>query len=293
VMGAFVQGQLKIGTFIDFISALRYDSYELAGGTTKLEGDRISPKFTLGVTPIKGFTVFGTYAEGYRAPAVTESLIDGLHPLPAPFPLLPNPNLKPETAQTVEGGVNLKYDGIFRQGDAFRAKFTAFRNEVKDYIGFDMVSPIPFPFGTYQYVNFTSVTLEGVELEAMYDARTWFLGVAAHHIRGTDDITGEGLASVPADQVVVTSGVRMFDRKLIAGGRVRFVAKQDRVPDPALATGSYNVVDLFGQYTVSETTTINLNVNNLFDVAYRPHLTQINDPGFNARLGVTIRLGAK
>lgn len=293
VMGAFVQGQLKFGTFLEIVSALRYDSYELEGGTTKLEGDRVSPKITVGLTPIKGFTVYGTYAEGYRSPSVTETLIDGLHPLPAPFPLLPNPNLKPETAATTEAGVNLKYDGVFRPGDAFRAKASIFRNEVEDFIGFDQVSPIPFPFGSYQYVNFASVTLEGVELEAMYDARTWFAGVAASHIRGTNDLTGEGIASIPADQVVLTAGVRMFDRKLIAGGRVRFVAKQDRVEDPLLVTDAYNVVDLFGQYIVSDSVTVNLNISNLFDVEYRPHLTQLNDPGFNARLGVTIRLGAK
>jgi hemoglobin/transferrin/lactoferrin receptor protein len=293
VMGAFVQGKLQFGTFLDIISALRYDSYELEGGTTKLEGDRVSPKITVGVTPVKGFTVFGTYAEGYRSPSVTETLIDGLHPIPAPFPLLPNPNLRPETAATVEAGVNLKYDGIFRPNDAFRAKFVAFRNEVEDFIGFDQVSPIPFPFGSFQYINFTSVTLEGLELEAMYDARTWFVGVAATHIRGTDDLTGEGIVSIPADSVVLTAGVRMFDRKLIAGGRVRFVAKQDRVEDPLLVTDAYNVVDLFGQYIVSDSVTVNLNISNLFDVEYRPHLTQLNDPGFNARLGVTIRLGAK
>ncbi|WP_072388946.1 TonB-dependent hemoglobin/transferrin/lactoferrin family receptor [Hyphomicrobium sp. CS1BSMeth3] len=291
VVGAFVQGHLKLG-MVDVISALRYDSYELEGGGTKLSGDRVSPKITVGVTPVKGFQIFGTYAEGYRAPAVTETLINGLHPLPAPFPLLPNPNLKPETAQTLEAGVNLKYDNLFRQGDAFRAKFVAFHNEVQDYIGFRVVSPDPVPFGTYQYQNFTSVTLDGVELEATYDARTWFIGLAASHIRGTDDDTGLGLSSVPADQIVVTGGVRMFDNKLVAGGRVRFVASQHRVADAALASDAYNIVDLFGQYIVSDSTTLNLNINNLFDVAYRPFLTQLNDPGFNARLGVTIRLGA-
>jgi hemoglobin/transferrin/lactoferrin receptor protein len=293
VMGAFVQGQLKFGTFLEIVSALRYDSYELEGGTTKLEGDRVSPKITVGVTPIAGFTVYGTYAEGYRSPSVTETLIDGLHPIPAPFPLLPNPNLRPETAATTEAGVNLKYDSVFKPGDAFRAKVSVFHNDVEDFIGFDQVSALPPPFGSFQYTNFTSVTLEGAELEATYDARTWFVGVAATHIRGTNDLTGFGIDSIPADQVVLTGGVRMYDRKLIAGGRVRFVAKQDRVEDPLLATGSYNVVDLFGQYIVSDSVTLNLNVNNLFDVAYRPHLTQLNDPGFNARLGVTIRLGAK
>ena len=137
------------------------------------------------------------------------------------------------------------------------------------------------------------MTLEGAELEATYDARTWFVGVAASHVRGTDDLTGGGLDTVPADQVVVTGGVRLMDNKLIAGGRVRFVAKQDRVSTAILASDAYNVVDLFGQYILSDSVTINLNISNLFDVDYRPFLTQLNDPGFNARLGVTIRLGAK
>lgn len=297
VMGAFVQGQLKFGTFLEIVSALRYDSYELEGGTTKLEGDRISPKITVGVTPIKGFTVYGTYAEGYRSPAVTETLIDGLHPFPAEFPLLPNPNLRPETAATTEAGVNLKYDSIFRPGDAFRAKASIYHNEVEDYIGFAQLTADPL--GPYQYINFASVTLEGAELEAMYDAKTWFVGVAASHIRGTQNTapgptpTSGGVDNIPADQVVVTGGVRLMDRKLIAGGRVRFVAAQDRVTTAALASDAYNLVDLFGQYIVSDNVTVNLNISNLFDVEYRPFLTQLNDPGFNARLGVTIRLGAK
>lgn len=292
VMGAFVQGQLKFGTLLEIISALRYDSYELEGGTTKLDGDRVSPKITVGLTPFKGFTVYGTYAEGYRSPSVTETLIDGLHPIPAPFVLLPNPNLRPETAATTEAGINLKYGDIFKPGDAFRGKVSIYHNEVEDFIGFAPVSASPPPFGSYQYINFASVTLEGAEIEATYDARSWFVGVAATHIRGTDDATGLGVDSIPADQVVLTGGVRMMDNKLIAGGRVRFVAKQDRVTTAALASDSYNVVDLFGQYIVSDNVTVNLNVNNLFDVEYRPFLTQLNDPGFNARLGVTIRLGA-
>jgi hemoglobin/transferrin/lactoferrin receptor protein len=206
--------------------------------------------------------------------------------------LLPNPNLRPETAATTEAGINLKYGDIFKPGDAFRGKVSIYHNEVEDFIGFAPVSASPPPFGSYQYINFASVTLEGAEIEATYDARSLFVGVAATHIRGTDDATGLGVDSIPADQVVLTGGVRMMDNKLIAGGRVRFVAKQDRVTTAALASDSYNVVDLFGQYIVSDNVTVNLNVNNLFDVEYRPFLTQLNDPGFNARLGVTIRLGA-
>ena len=65
---------------------------------------------TVGITPVNGFTVYGTYAEGYRAPAVTETLVAGAHPPFAPgcptlFTFVPNPNLRPEVGKTKEVGV--------------------------------------------------------------------------------------------------------------------------------------------------------------------------------------------
>lgn len=296
VYGAFAQSTLTFFNTVDLITALRYDNYELSGGDTRLEGDHVSPKVTLGVTPVEGFTVFGTWAEGFRAPAVTETLIRGVHPPPATFPLFPNPDLKPEVAQNVEGGVNLKYNGVLTAGDAFRAKAVVFHNEVEDYIGqvtrFDGSPPFGF---SLQYQNIANVTLEGVELEAFYDARRWFLGIGAHRIRGEDDATGDPLASVPADQVTVTAGFRAFDDRLVAGTRARFVAEQDRVPDGAtsLATDGYTVVDLFAEYEATEFATLNLNIDNLFDETYMQYLDAQNSPGFSARVGLTMRLGAQ
>jgi hemoglobin/transferrin/lactoferrin receptor protein len=75
VYGTFVQGSLTFFEIVDLIGAVRYDAYEIEGGDTHLEGDRVSPKVTAAVTPLGGMTFFATYAEGYRAPAVTETLI--------------------------------------------------------------------------------------------------------------------------------------------------------------------------------------------------------------------------
>jgi hemoglobin/transferrin/lactoferrin receptor protein len=36
---------------------------------------------------------------------------------------------------------------------------------------------------------------------------------------------------------------------------------------------------------------LNLNIDNLFDVNYRPYLYQQNNPGFTARVGLTVRFG--
>jgi outer membrane receptor protein involved in Fe transport len=50
------------------------------GESISNSGERISPKTTIGITPIAGLTPYVTYAEGYRAPAVTETFIAGFHP---------------------------------------------------------------------------------------------------------------------------------------------------------------------------------------------------------------------
>jgi hemoglobin/transferrin/lactoferrin receptor protein len=131
----------------------------------------------------------------------------------------------------------------------------------------------------------------------MYDARAWFAGIAAHRIRGTNEDTGEGLYSIPADRVVLTAGFRALDQRLTAGSRVHFVAAQDRLPAAfagsavVLPSEAYTLVDLFAQYEISENATLNLNIDNLFDVNYRQYLDQQNSPGLNARMGLTVRFG--
>lgn len=311
VAGAFIQSQATFFDTIDLITALRYDTYELSGEDNGTDGSRVSPKVTVGYTPLKGITLFGTYAEGYRAPALTETLIAGLHPPVAPFPIefLPNPDLRPEVAHNLEGGVNLKFNGIFKREDAFRGRIVVFQNKIDDFIDPTSVFvPVNFPPGgpvfpvdfknVFQYQNISRAIIEGLEIEGMYDARSWFLGVAAHRIRGTNEDTGEGLYSIPPDRVTLTAGFRAYDEKLVAGARVHFVAAQNRVPEEFSGSAiiepseAYNLVDLFGEYTISDNAVLNLNIDNLFDVNYRPYLYQQNNPGLSARIGMTLRFGA-
>jgi hemoglobin/transferrin/lactoferrin receptor protein len=303
VAGAFVQSQTTVFEVVEIIAAARYDTYELQGSGSQSEGDRISPKVTAGVTPLNGLTLFATYAEGYRAPAVSEAFISGIHPPPGPqFPLIPNPDLKPEVAHNVEGGINLKYDNVAMSGDMLRAKFVAFRNKVDDYIDGVIVGAGAPPFFGFQYQNIAEAKLEGLEFEGVYDAHAWFVGVNASRVRGTNEDTGVPLLTVPADKVVVTAGFRALSDKLVAGARAQFVAAQNRVPplpDPnsisqeLLPTDAYTVVDLFAEYVLSEQATLNVNIDNVFDENYRQYLDLTNSPGLNARVGLTMRLGAQ
>lgn len=299
--GVFSQAKLTLIEMIDLIGAVRYDQYSLEGSGVTSSGERVSPKATVAVTPIKGITLFTTYAEGYRAPSVTETLVSGQHAPPADFRLLPNPNLRPEVAHNLEAGVNFKMDGVLVGRDQLRAKLVAFQNKVEDYI--EQVfrrganpNPNISSDDTLQYQNLSRAKLEGVEVEAAYDARAWFFAVGAHRIRGINAETGAGLYTVPADQVTLTAGFRAFGERLTAGSRVRMVAAQERftvVPGDTIRRFSdgYALLDLFGQYAFTPDASLNINIDNVFNHNYRQHLDQYNSPGLNARVGMTVRLG--
>lgn len=326
--GFFIQDKLEYQDWLEVIGALRYDHYELEGNGLNVKDEELSPKVTVGVTPIKGVQFFATYAQGFRAPAISETLQSGIHPVPPNFDILPNENLRPETAENWEGGVNLSFNNVLTQKDAFRAKATIFRNNIDNFIEnrsvgtsvfggppgtptcFGTVNFVPFPpyvgapnpalCGAQQYLNIPEARLEGFELEAAYDNQNWFLNVAYTHTRGTDLTTGQPLKSIYPDKLVTTVGFRMLEDKLTLGGRWTYASAQDRVPDAAnpadptpdeTPTPSYNLVDLFATYKVNENFSTALTLNNIFDEQYRIHRHEDPEPGFSAVLSATIRFG--
>ena len=282
---------------------------------TQVEGDRVSPRITVGVKPFEqtafhGIQMYGTYAEGYRAPTVGETLVTGIHPTPAvPFEFLPNPNLLPETAHTFEIGLNVARDNLLRPGDGLRLKAAFFHNEVEDYIenvGY-FSGDIPectTPAGGFvayfdclRNENISTARLKGFEFEGIYDAGSVFAGLRGQIIRGDNLETGEPLLTVPADQVTALIGFRLLDGRLTLGGETQFVDGQDRLPPGVTPTNSHVLVNLFASYEATENFRIDARIDNLFDEEYRdylnPSLGTYSEPGFNAKLAATVRFGVE
>jgi hemoglobin/transferrin/lactoferrin receptor protein len=303
VAGTFAQWKMNYSSWLETIAALRYDHYRLEGGPTETDGGRLSPKFTVGVTPFKGFQPYVTYAEGYRAPAVTETLVAGLHPVVfAPFTFLQNPALQPEIGKTKEIGVNLKYDNIFVANDSFRGKVNVYRNDVTDYIDLrgvffgtagqgGVVCTTPnfgggFAPGCQQYQNITNARLEGGEFETMYDAGKWFAGLAGSHVRGKTVQTGAPLATIPPDFITTTIGTRVNERLTITARWQAVDAKNaSQIPvsgNPPTSvyapTSSYNIVSLYLGYKLNENADAGLAVENLLNEQYSPYLTVFANP---------------
>lgn len=288
VSGGFVQLKNNYSSWLEVVSAVRYDRYELSSATTSSSGDRFSPKITIGVTPVAGLTPYVSYAEGYRAPSITETLIAGGHATgggPALF-VCPdgtsglfcfqsNPNLRPEVGKNKEAGVNLKYDGIFASADSFRAKFNIFRNDIDDYIDLVASAPQPVPpFGSfskfYQYQNLQHARIEGVEVETLYDAGMWFLGVAGNLQRGKNTVTNVGLATVQPRKVTTTAGVRLLDRALTISMQLASFGANNDLPAGYLPSTSYELVNLYLAYQATRDITLSASVDNLLNQYYRP-----------------------
>jgi hemoglobin/transferrin/lactoferrin receptor protein len=291
VSGGFAQLKQNYSTWLEVISAIRYDRYELHTPlvTSGSGGDRFSPKITVGVTPVAGFTPYVSYAEGYRAPSITETLISGAHATgggPAFFTcpdgtvglfcFLPNPNLRPEVGKNKELGLNLKYDNIFNAGDSFRGKFNLFRNDVSDYI--DLVpfglTAVP-PFGTfpqfYQYQNIAQARIEGFEAETMYDAGLWYVGVAGHLIRGKNVATNIGLATITPRKITTTGGVRLLDRRLILAAQWSSFGANNDIPAGYLPSTGYELVNLYLTWHATKDIMFTASIDNLLNQYYRPY----------------------
>ncbi|MBB1093291.1 TonB-dependent hemoglobin/transferrin/lactoferrin family receptor [Rhodopseudomonas palustris] len=292
VSGGFVQLKNNYASWLEVIGAARFDHYELNSQTNSASGSRLSPKITVGVTPLAGLTPYLSYAEGYRAPSITETLIAGSHATgggPALFAcadgatglfcLIPNTGLRPEVGKNKEVGINLKYNDVFIAGDSFRGKINAFRNDIDNYI--DLVGSPPqasrlgAAYGlyskNYQYQNIPHARIDGVELETSYDAGLWFVGVSASALRGTNPDTGIGLAAVPSRKVVTSGGVRLLDRQLTIAAQWASYAGNSNLPTGYLPATSYDLVNLNVSYRPTSDVTVNFSIDNLLNNYYRPY----------------------
>lgn len=288
VSGGFLQLKQNYSTWFEAISAIRYDRYNLQSGTTNTGGDRFSPKITLGVTPVAGFQPYVSYAEGYRAPSITETVISGAHATgggPAFFVcpdgtsglfcFLPNPNLRPEVGKNKEVGFNLKYDNIFSASDSFRGKINLFRNDVSDYIDLVASTPVPTGFGSfsqfYRYQNIANARIQGFEAETMYDAGNWFIGVAGHYIQGKNLQTNIGLATITPRKVVTTGGVRLLDRTLMLSAQWASYGANNDVPTGYVRSTGYELVNLYMTYAATKDVVFSASIDNLLNQYYRPY----------------------
>lgn len=289
--GGFFQWEGKHDNWLDLLTALRYDGFNLAGLDTvgnpvSLDGSRLSPKATIGITPGGGgLTFYGTYAEGYRAPSITETFIGGTHQ--NDFAWQPNPNLLPETARTFEAGINIKYNDLAFAGDAIRVKLGAFQTMVDDYIDVVCISGDCAPGGlpdVNQYQNVGLARLKGFEVEGTYDAGWGYLGFSGSIVDARKVSDGTQLnATTPGTKFGTTLGLRNAEWNVEYGVQWVYVGGTDSVLG---GTDPYSLINLFAEWQINSSMALSLGVENVFDVAYTdPVSGWIVDPSVTGGFG--------
>ena len=100
------------------------------------------------------------------------------------FPLSGNPDLEPETSDSVELGIEQRFGG-------WAVALTGFRNDLSNLIDFD--------FATYQNVNVGRARTQGLELEAEYLRERWRLRWNGTYLETEDLDTGQVLLRRPRE----------------------------------------------------------------------------------------------
>jgi vitamin B12 transporter len=168
-------------------AGVRRDDNDVYGGQTSLRGGAV---VDLGA----GFRLRASYGEAFRAPSLGELF----------FPFSGNPELRPETSQSWEVGVERSVAGV-------RLALTGFENRQHNLIDFDFV--------TFKDVNVGRARSRGVEAEADLRRGLFAARLGATYLEAEDLGTGLPLLRRPERSASVVLTARPGDFTFDLEGR--------------------------------------------------------------------------
>lgn len=274
--GAYAQYQGNLFDRLFFAANVRYDDDDTFGDHTTF---RLAPALLIEET---GTRLKASYGTGFKAPS--------LYQLYAPY--YGNANLKPEESSGWDAGFEQK---LFGDRVAFGA--TYFHNDITNLISYDPV--------TYQNVNISSATSQGVEAFVAV-AVTDRLDVRVDYTY--TDVVGYvppglpfGAACAPIDatscyplrrpnnKVSLTLGWRPTDELDLTASLVYASSWWDivRLTSAYVDQPGYTVVNLAANYKVNANATVFGRIDNLFDQTYE-NPNGFLAPGLGAYGGVRL-----
>ena len=264
VTSGFGQLIVKPFTGLTLSGGVRYDDYSAYGGQTTLGAN-------FAYTPNDGSTLIrGTYAEGFRAPTLTEALL--------PFG---NTALNPETAKSFDLGVEQKL-----LGGAILASATYFRRTSKN--------AILFSFDTFQSENIERTRSEGLEFGLSLRPTSTLSVNAQYSLVNARDLSpgiafGARLARRPKESASVTIdwkspwGVSLGSTVTMTGDSLNALPNIFS-PRPPRNDG-YVLVGVRAAYAVSERIEMFGRIENAFDETYAT-VRGFGSYGRNVHVGV-------
>ncbi|WP_395396588.1 TonB-dependent receptor [Novosphingobium sp. BL-8A] len=312
----FGQASLEPAIWLRLDGGLRYQRYDLKdrqSGTTYntsiLDRSEDAVSFSLGATvmPMDGVQVFANYKQAARLPSLMEATTS--------FFMIANPDLHKEVAHDWEAGVNFSRSGVIAGGDELGAKVTWFDNDIDGYIARRYISSV----FAMQMFNIDRAQFRGVEGNLSYRTGGFNLSAGATYYdkivfcRGSGaDCVASSLASDYATNYIpprwsanLSVSQKFLNERATLGGRLTYTGKRAvgaETPQSgymplisAIPWDPYVLLDLTGQFKVTEALSIDWSIDNVTDRYYTEAMSlgYIPAPGRTLRIGLTGKIGSK
>lgn len=270
---------------VRFFPALRWDYYEIDPREDPLlppffvgsgqSGDKLSPKVGLVVSLPENFSAFANYARGFQAPSPLEinQFFDNPSAFPFAYRTLRNPDLEPETSETVEAG--LRY-----VTKPFTASFTAFTGTYRNFISQEIVGgtgAVADPI-LFQYVNLDRVEIKGLEGRLQWTLGGGFSTSAAFAYAKGDvtDPTGAETPLITIDPLKIVAGLEYRAPSNDIGGQLILTHAVQKASDrvaglctPAcFRPAPYAILDATADVRLFDRFILRAGLFNIFDKAY-------------------------
>lgn len=283
--GLYVQDEIELaGGRLSLIPALRVGHYRLSPkvdaifaednpqmAVVGLRDTRLSPKFGALWRFGDAWSLYGNYAQGFRAPPFNDVNL-GFTNVQGGYAAIPNPDLKPETSRGLELGLR-------RAGKASWLSVAAYRTDYRDFIESQVyIGQSADGLMLFQSRNLRDVLIQGVEAKAGIDFGQldprwagWRMRGAVAWAHGDDRSAGVPLGSIDPLRASLGLGYdgNHWGVELAASGasRKQRVAATTALPNPWRPSG-YVVLDLLAHAEFAPGARVNVGVFNLADRGY-------------------------
>lgn len=271
----YVQDEIVNGPW-SVTPGVRFDTFRIkaeqsgfGAQAVSLSGNATSPKLGVLYRATDAWSVFGSYAAGFRAPNAGQVNAFFENPV-SNYKTVPNGDLKPEKSQNFEVGVRGRMDALSIEAAAFTGRYKDFIEDLRQVGG----TGAPGNPLVFQSVNIGRVKLNGFEVKGAmrwgsFAGGQWSTPFAYGQSRGRDTDTGKPVNTV--DPSRLTAGLRYDTNPFMVRLDLTHAAAK-KAEDVTLASGStqyltpsYTVLDLSGQWRIRKDLRLNAGIYNLTD----------------------------
>ena len=277
--GAFVQDEVSIGRWSLF-PALRWDYYEIdpeddplfvAAVPAGQDDTHLTPKLGVLFRVNEQVSLFANAAAGFKAPAPSQVNNGFTNPI-ANYRSESNPQLRPETSETIELGARARSGRWSATVAAFAGRYEDFIEQVQTGGTFTPTDPAVF-----QYVNLTEAKIYGAEASGRVELGAGFaVNAAASFARGDSKLDGVETPLPSIDPFKLVTGLEWHDSADRFGTQAYVTYSDSKSPSRAGVTctpscfmpDSFVVADLVGWWNITEATVLRAGVFNVTDEKY-------------------------